>query len=61
MDKIININTKLEHELNKLYNEIERFKIKNINLTNNLESTIIFNKQLTTENVRLKNIIRSKL
>ena len=61
MDKLINTNTKLEYELNKLYEENERFKIKNINLTNNLESSIDFNKKLITENIKLNTIIRSRL
>ena len=61
MDKVTNINSKLEYEVNKLYDENERLKIKNINLINNLEIQIEFNKKLTNDNIKLKTIIRSKL
>ena len=61
MDKFININSKLKYDVNKLYDENEQLKMKNINLINNLETQIDFNKKLINDNIKLKTMIRSKL
>jgi hypothetical protein len=51
----------IKHKFDKYINEIEQLKIKNINLTNNLETQIDFNKKLINDNIKLKIIIKSKL
>ena len=56
-----NIIFKMENELIKCKNEIEKIKMINKGLSNKLDVQISLNKRLLIQNIKLKTNIRSKL